>query len=51
MDLRQGRFSGTIGILAASTPGWGQDKGVGRVGVRCGIGALIGEIEGNPVTY
>ena len=32
---------------AAGAPGWGQDEGVG---VRCGIGALSGEIEGDVFT-
>ena len=32
---------------AAGAPGWGQDKGVG---VRCGIGALNGEVEGDVFT-
>lgn len=32
---------------AAGAPGWGQD---GAVGVRCGIGALDGEIEGDVFT-
>jgi len=33
---------------AAGAPGWGQDKGVG---VRCGIGALNGEIEGDAMNF
>ena len=32
---------------AAGARGWGQDKGVG---VRCGIGALNGEVEGDVFT-
>ena len=34
-------------LSAAGAPGWGQDKGLG---VRCGTGALDGEIEGDVFT-
>ena len=34
-------------LSAAGAPAWGQDQGVG---MRCGIGALNGEIEGDVFT-